>query len=188
MPDDLPRYRGRLRVIDCGAFTGVSLHKLRSEGYEIEAFAAFEPDPDNFAVLASRDYGADQGICLPLATWSSLAQLRFASNNAMDSALADDGDIVVQCVAIDAVLKGFAPNLIKLDVEGAEGETLAGLEHTIRTYRPNLCISAYHTADHLYDLALLIDSWQLGYRFHLRVHSHNSFGVVVYARQTEHES
>ena len=183
VPADLPRYINPLRVIDCGAYTGVALHKLRKAGYDIEAFAAFEPDLANFGLLAKHDYGAREAICLPLATWSSHQQLRFASDGSMGSTLSSDGETVVQCVKVDEVLRGFSPTLIKLDVEGAETETLKGMEQMIRASRPNLCISAYHTARDLFELALLIDSWNLGYRFHLRVHEQNTFGVVVYARQ-----
>lgn len=183
VPDDLPRYADPLRVVDCGAYTGVALHKLRKAGYDIEAFAAFEPDLANFSLLASRDYGAREAICLPLATWSSHQQMRFAADSSMGSTLSDAGDTVVQCVKVDEVLRGFAPTLIKLDVEGAETETLKGMEQMIRTSRPNLCISVYHTARDLFDLALMVDSWGLGYRLHLRVHEQNTFGVVVYARQ-----
>lgn len=183
VPEDLPRYAAPLRVIDCGAYTGVALHKLRKAGYDIEALAAFEPDLANFGLLASRDYGAREAICLPLATWSSHVQMRFAADSSMGSALSDQGDTVVQAVKIDEVLRGFAPNLVKLDVEGAESETLKGMEQTIRAHRPNLCISVYHTARDLYELALMVADWDLGYRFHLRVHEHNTFGVVVYARQ-----
>ena len=52
-PADLPRLAEPLRVVDCGAFTGVAIHKFLKAGYAIDSFAAFEPDPDNFAVLAS---------------------------------------------------------------------------------------------------------------------------------------
>jgi hypothetical protein len=71
-------------------------------------------------------------------------------------------------------------NLIKLDVEGAEIETLKGMEQLIRSQRPNLLVSAYHTPGHLHELAELIESWQLGYSFHLRMHEYNTFGVVLY--------
>jgi FkbM family methyltransferase len=183
VPVDLPRYTEPLRVIDCGAFTGVALHKLRKADYSIEAFAAFEPDLANFGILASRDFGAREAICLPLATWSSHQQMHFSADSSMGSSLSDAGETVVQCVKVDEVLRGFVPNLVKLDVEGAECETLKGMEKIIRESRPNLCISVYHSARDLFDLALMIDDWGLGYRFHLRVHEQNTFGVVVYARQ-----
>lgn len=182
-PSDLPRFAGSLRLIDCGAFTGVAIHKFLTAGYAIDSVVAFEPDPASFAILASRDFPIGRSLCLPLGTWSATTQLKFASGSAMASHVSDDGDVAIQCVAVDDVLHGEAVNLVKLDVEGAEIETLKGMQRIIGEQRPNLLISAYHTPGHLHEIAALIDNWHLGYRFHLRVHEHNSFGVVLYALQ-----
>ena len=184
-PADLPRFAEPLRLIDCGAFTGVAIHKLLKADYTIDSFAAFEPESANFAILAARDFPVRRALCLPLGTWSTTRQLKFSSGRAMASRLSDEGDMTIQCVAIDDVLQDEPVNLVKLDVEGAEIETLNGMQRIIREQRPNLLISAYHTPGHLHEIAELIDDWGLGYRFHLRVHEHNSFGVVLYALQNE---
>ena len=92
---------------------------------------------------------------------------------------------MVQCVAVDDILHGASINLVKLDVEGAEIETLKGMEQLVRTQRPNLLLSAYHTPGHLYEIAELVNSWQLGYRLFLRVHEYNTFGVVLYCLRDE---
>lgn len=179
-PKDLPRYAGPLRVVDCGAFTGVASHKFLSAGYALDTVVAFEPDPTSFATLASRHFPANRTLNLPLGTWSSTRQLRFASDGSMGSALSDTGEVTIQCVAIDDVLQGECINLVKLDVEGAEIETLKGMARIIRHQRPNLLVSAYHTPGHLFEIADLVSAWDLGYRFHLRVHEYNTFGVVLY--------
>lgn len=182
-PADLPRFAEPLRLIDCGAFTGVAVHKFLAAGYAIDRLVAFEPDLANFAILVGRNFPIARSLCLPLGTWSSTTQLKFSSGSSMASHLSDQGDITIQCVAIDDILRGEAINLVKLDVEGAEIETLKGMEQLIRDQRPNLLVSAYHTPGHLHEIAELIDDWGLGYRFHLRVHEQNSFGVVLYALQ-----
>ena len=182
-PIDLPRFAEPLRLIDCGAFTGVAIHKFLTAGYAIDSVIAFEPDLANFAILANRDFPIAKALCLPLGTWSSTIQLKFSSGSSMASHLSDHGDVTIQCVAVDEVLRGEAINLVKLDVEGAEIETLKGMSELIREQRPNLLVSAYHTPGHLHEIAELIDDWGLGYKFHLRVHEQNSFGVVLYALQ-----
>ncbi len=184
-PTDLPRFVEPLRIVDCGAFTGVAIHKFLTAGYAIDSVVAFEPDPANFATLASRDLPVGRSLCLPLGTWSTTTQLNFSSGNSMASHLSDSGDVTIQCVAIDDVLHGEQVNVVKLDVEGAEIESLKGMEQLVRDQRPNLLVSAYHTPGHLHEIAELIDDWGLGYRFHLRVHEQNSFGVVLYALQDE---
>ena len=180
-PRDLPRYAGPLRLVDCGAFTGVAIQKFITAGYTIDSAIAFEPDPASFATLAARTFPIPRRLNLPLGTWSSTTQLRFASDSSMASHLSDSGDVSIQCVAIDDVLCGEQVNAVKLDVEGAEIETLKGMARLVRDQRPNLLVSAYHTPGHLHEIATLIDDWQLGYSFHLRVHEQNSFGVVLYA-------
>jgi hypothetical protein len=103
----------------------------------------------------------------------------------MGSCVSDEGNVTIQCVAVDDVLHGECVNLVKLDVEGAEIETLKGMQRIIREQRPNLLVSVYHTPGHLHEVADLIDEWQLGYRFHLRVHEYNTFGVVLYCLRDE---
>jgi FkbM family methyltransferase len=179
-PQGLPRHPERLRVIDCGAYTGVALEKFCGAGYKIDAYLAFEPDPHNYARLCLKDFGAASGISLPLGVWSSSARLQFSSNAGMGSGIDAAGDTVIQCVSGDEVQKHFAPNLIKFDVEGAEVEALHGFRRTIADYRPNLCVSVYHTPAHLFEIPLLIESWRLGYEFYLRVHEQSTFGVVLY--------
>ena len=182
-PADLPRFAEPLRLIDCGAFTGVAVHNFLTAGYTIDSLVAFEPDLGNYAILASRNFPIRSALCLPLGTWSTTTQLKFSSGSSMASHLSDEGDVTIQCVAVDDLLHGQPVNLVKLDVEGAEIETLKGMQRVIHEQRPNLLVSAYHTPGHLHEIAELIDDWGLEYRFHLRVHEQNSFGVVLYALQ-----
>lgn len=184
-PLDLPRYAGPMKLVDCGAFTGVAIHKFLTAGYEIESVVAFEPDEASFAKLVSRDFAVRRKLCLPLGTWSRTTQLNFASDNSMGSCLSDNGNVMVQCVAVDDALGGEEVNLVKLDVEGAEIETLLGMQELIREQRPNLLLSVYHTPGHLYEIADLVARWDLGYRFHLRVHEFNTFGIVLYCLRDE---
>ena len=182
-PNDLPKFLNPLRIIDCGAFTGVALEKFQKAGYEIDSILAFEPDPENYKKLLNNKTTAKLKIFLPLATHSEDVILKFSSDNGMGSKLDEDGGVSVQATKIDSVQIGFNPNLIKFDVEGAEIETLIGAENTIKKIRPNLCISAYHKPYHIFQIQELVQSWNLDYKFYLRVHEHNSFGVVLYCLQ-----
>ena len=52
--------------------------------------------------------------------------------------------VEIKAVSIDEHLKDENITFIKLDIEGAEIETLQGAEETIRRCNPKLEISAYH--------------------------------------------
>ena len=182
-PSDLPGYSAPLRLIDCGAYTGTAIDQFLQAGYAIEALAAFEPDPENFQKLLINDFPIAERQFFPVGTWSAKRQFRFSNKGSMGSNIDPMGDCIIDCVALDDALGDFHPNLIKLDVEGAEFETLIGAKNIISTDLPSLCISIYHSAEDFYRLGLLIHSWGLNYKFYLRLHEHNTFGAVLYCRQ-----
>ena len=184
-PEDLPRYVQPLRLIDCGACTGIVIEKFKKNGYDLDSYIGFEPDKSNYEKLTSRKFDVNNSIMLPLGTWSTNSQLRFSAQASTGSSIDEDGDCVIQCVKIDSAIMGFKPNIIKFDVEGAEIETILGAKQTIEEFKPNLCISLYHKPDHLFSIPLLIDSLNLNYKFYLRIHEYNTFGVVLYCLQED---
>jgi len=185
-PPDLPAWPHPLRLIDCGAYDGDTLRQVRGLGLTLEAYAAFEPDPGNFSKLAREIDATPSGApalaaLWPCGAWSHGCQLRFSSGHGSGSAVNAQGDTVIQCTALDDALPSFAPNLIKMDIEGAELPALLGAVRTIRTHRPGLAICLYHEPAHLWQIPLLVAGWSLGYRFYLRCHYHNGFELVLYA-------
>ena len=182
-PVDLPRYSEPIRLIDCGAYTGTAIHRFLQAGYAVDAVAAFEPDPESFRKLSANDFPIAEKQFFPMGTWSVKRQFRFSNKGSMASNIDPLGSSTIDCVAIDEVLSAFHPNLIKLDVEGAEFDTLIGARNIISSDLPSLCISIYHSAEDFYRLGLLIHSWGLNYKFYLRLHEHNTFGAVLYCRQ-----
>ena len=184
-PPDLPAWKRPLRLIDCGAFDGDTLRQVRGLKLPLDAYAAFEPDPANFTKLAREIDAAPNGApalaaLWPCGAWSHGCQLRFSSGHGTGSAVNAQGDTVIQCASLDEALPSFAPNLIKMDIEGAEYPALLGAARTIRAHRPGLAICLYHEPAHLWQIPLLIHGWNLGYRFYLRSHCHNGFELVLY--------
>jgi FkbM family methyltransferase len=182
-PIDLPRFLDPLNIIDCGASVGAALEKFSAAGYMINEYIGFEPDLNNFSKLIQKKLWASNPLFLPLGVWNKNMQLNFSGGLNAASSINEDGSDTIQCVKLDDIIPNFSPNLIKLDVEGAELEALEGLEMIIKKNKPNLCISVYHTASHLLDIPLLIDSFDLDYKFFIRVHEQNTFGIVLYCLQ-----
>jgi hypothetical protein len=108
-------------------------------------------------------------------------QLRFSSGNRINSTLSDDGDTVIQCVALDHVLPDFRPSFINMDIEGAEPQALKGAEQLIRRHRPDLAICVYHQPAHLWDIALQLHALVPDYRFFLRNYTGFPAETVLYA-------
>jgi FkbM family methyltransferase len=185
-PLDLPPWPSPLRFIDCGAFDGDTLRHLSAIKLPVEAVVAFEPDPTNFIKLAQ--YCQAKGPCRPSAVslfpcgvGASTSQVRFTSGQGEGSRASLAGDTVIQCVSIDEALPSFRPNLIKMDIEGAEVDALLGARRTISEHRPGLAVCVYHHPAHLWELPLLVRqlTGTTG-RFFLRSHAFNGFEVVLY--------
>lgn len=180
-PDDLPRYNEPLRLIDCGAYTGVAYRKFVKK-YAIDKYLAFEPDPKNFSGLCRSGVQCPDTMLVPLGVSDKTEVLRFSVGKDMGSTLDVHGNSLIQCVAVDDMLPSFDANLIKFDVEGAETAALQGMKKLISKKRPNLCVSVYHRPEDLVAIPKMIQSWDLDYRMYLRSHEHNCFGTVLYAR------
>jgi hypothetical protein len=82
-------------------------------------------------------------------------------------------------------LPAFAPNLIAMDIEGAEPGTMRDACRLIARHRPGLAISVYHTPGHLWQIPLPPHDWNLSDRFYLRGHVHDSFDLMLYALPAE---
>lgn len=172
-PADLPRWRDPMRLIDCGAYVGDTIAALARNGFHFAAVAAFEPDPENFARL-QRNIGTDcSTVCFPCGVSDATALKTFSASASAGSRI--DADCAdghsIHCVAIDDPLHDFARTLIKMDIEGEESGALNGAQRTIAPSRPVPAVSMYHCPAQLWEIPLLIDSWQLGCRFFLRSHA-----------------
>ena len=84
--------------------------------------------------------------------------------------------------ALDAFFQNReAPTFIKMDIEGAEREALAGVEQLIRSHKPKLAICAYHKVEDIYTLPELIRTFRDDYTFYLRHYSDTIYETVLYA-------
>jgi len=180
-PNDLAPYPDPINLIDCGAYTGVAYRKF-SQKYVIKKYLAFEPDLQNFSRLLLEQIKSEEVTLLPLGVWNNTTQLRFSVGQEMGSAIDTNGDTLIQVVSVDDVTPNFDATVVKFDVEGAELNGLKGMKKLISAKRPFLCVSLYHRPEDLVLIPRELASWGLNYKFYLRVHEHNGFGTVLYAR------
>lgn len=183
---DDAQMRKPLRFIDCGAFDGDTVLQLFHKYGTVKSIAAFEPDLDNFrklvSLVKSGEFRLADTISLwPCGVWSSSEQLNFSEGGGEAGSIKKDGSVTIQCVSLDDVLHGFQPDFIKMDIEGAEYDALLGAKKLIHDDLPDMAICVYHRPAHVWQIPLLIKSWDLGYRFYLRSYGYNGFDTVLYA-------
>ena len=65
--------------------------------------------------------------------------------------------------------------LIKIDVEGFDMEVLRGAEKTVKQFKPVVIGSIYHNAPQFFEFKPLLESWNLGYKFHFEKLNPNRF-------------
>jgi FkbM family methyltransferase len=185
-PADLPRWPEPLRFIDCGAYTGDTVQKLHEARFKISALATFEPNLENYRTLTGNLNKVTGGVHFPCCVSDSSRLSGFDPSLGAGGHLVESGGDPVFCVRLDDALPDFAPNLIKMDIEGEEPAALRGAEQMLRAHRPSLAISVYHRAEHLWEVFEQLQGYGLGYRFHLRHHSPGTFDVVLYAVRDLH--
>lgn len=156
---------------DLGAYTGDTIRELLR--YTDGAFAsitALEPDRRSFRKLTAYAEGLSGNVrCEQAGAWSSDTVLYFSDQAGRQSRVAKQGR-ETQMRALDSVLDGAPCTYLKMDVEGAEREAIAGASQTIRQYRPKINIAAYHKSEDFFQLPLLVHTLCPDYRLYLRHH------------------
>ena len=78
-----------------------------------------------------------------------------------------DNSFSIQSMTIDSYVEENNLNvgLIKVDVEGEEKNLLKGAINTLKTQKPILFLSIYHSVDDFFDIKPWIDHLDLGYKF-----------------------
>ena len=189
-PKDFKLEKGYGCFVDCGAFTGDTILRVNENIGTINTLIAFEPDLINFEKLTKnisnfKEQIADNLLLYPCGVWSKTEKLKFSNRGGSGSTLAAEGDTVIQCVSLDDALFKIKPTLIKMDIEGAEYNAVKGSKGIIQKYKPDLAICLYHNINHLWDIPLLIEGWDLGYKFYLREYQLYNHETVMYATCTE---
>lgn len=143
-------------VMDVGAHVGVFTHFALKSGAEM--VVAVEPEPTNLECLRRNFAGEIAGgrlVIVPMGLWSSESSMELSlgvGNSGENSMVLDrEGSrISVPVTTIDRLAVELALerlDFIKMDIEGAEREALAGGIETIRRFRPRLMLDTYHLPD-----------------------------------------
>ncbi len=133
--------RPGMRVLDLGANIGYYTMLAAARVGPAGSVIAFEPGPANGALLAAsvaaNGFGNVALFSCAVADSAGVVGLRLDDSNGQIDAAGAPGATLVQAVSLDQLLGPAHPvDLIKLDIEGAEGLALAGMRGLLRAARP----------------------------------------------------
>lgn len=128
---------------------------------------SFEPNPANFKSIR-RQLSLNSLTQVTLSPFALSdrcgSQKMDTSINSSQGRLADSGDLEVETHTCDCLVetRGFSPpDLIKIDVEGHEGQVLQGAQRTLERYKP-IVLCDYNDSSTLETVSAILTP--LGYR------------------------
>lgn len=165
-------------VLDCGANVGAFTREALLAGASL--VVAIEPSERNITCLR-RTFAAEieQGrvVVCPKGVWHEEDELTMwvYPNSALDSFVMNaraEGDQPPEAVefpvtTLDRIVKQYQlsrVDFIKMDIEGAEGNALAGAVGTLRRYHPRLAIATENLQQDQYKIRDFITSISDDYR------------------------
>jgi FkbM family methyltransferase len=174
--------------VDCGAFDGDTIRLfLAHQKGKFGRIFAFEPDAGNYERLCAYVASLDEPVRRRIITshagvGSRRGKLSFNATGGTAAALSDAGTTRVEVVPIDELIPSEpAPLFIKIDVEGAESEALAGAAPMIRDRHPVLAMSVYHRPDDLWQLPFALHSLNPASQLFMRTLGEDGMDIVCFA-------
>lgn len=173
-------------LFDCGAFTGDTIEDFVTfTNKKYRKIVAFEPDEKNVKRLnAFINNKIENVVVIQKATGDKNGKVAFLNNGNMFSKTVDVKDssdeLSVDIVRLDSYID-YHPTLIKMDIEGAELESLIGASQIIATQKPKLAICIYHMPFDFYEIPNFLKSLVPEYKFKVRQHEPGFCETVLYA-------
>jgi FkbM family methyltransferase len=138
-------------VFDAGAFCGMTTIVLARIVGPCGRVFAFEPDAKNRALLERNiaEAGLGNVTVVPRGLWKSTTELSFVadqglSSHVLEGTVASAARVSVMSFADACQLAGAVPSFVKMDIEGAEVETIEGALEFIGRQRIHFSIASYH--------------------------------------------
>lgn len=174
--------------VDCGAFDGDSAFAfMKWCNNHYKHIYCFEPDKKNYVLCKqnlSEEISKEKCTVFNKGTWSSNTELSFSDTADVASHICDDG---IQRIAVEAldqellVKRNEKVTFIKMDIEGAELETLKGASRLIAEQKPKLAICVYHKPEDIFTIPEYLRALNPDYKFYLRHYTFAEWDTVLYA-------
>lgn len=168
--------------VDAGSYNGqTTFDFIKWCDNNYDKVFCFEPNENNFSNVVEKLKGTSNVEIVNAGTWNEERTLSFCSNGPASKITEDNSDCSINVTTIDKVVKEEKVTFIKMDVEGAELESLLGARNTIIKNKPDLAICIYHKWLDFIDLPDTILDLVPEYKFAIRHYSNNTTETVLYA-------
>lgn len=183
-------------VIDGGAHTGnTAIYFSEKVGLEGHVHA-FEPSPTTFSYLEQNisDVGLPNISNVHAALGEFVGQVTFPDSLCPGASLNGKfygvENVSVPQTTIDSYCSShnIIPTFIKLDVEGAEYQTLNGAKESIQKYNPKMVISLYHRDNDFVEIPHLLLDINPYYEFYVKHSSNNLCETVLFCKPTDYKN
>lgn len=161
---------------DFGAYTGDTIKEAVSLYPNLDKIAGFEPDPKTFKKLEANTEGLNPTLFNALV-WNEETELILRSGGAMNTII--ENNVLMtenlqkkKCTSVKALTGDtslpFAPDIIKMDVEGCEMRAIEGCSEIISKYKPILRVSIYHNHRDIFEIYEKISALNPDYKYTIR--------------------
>lgn len=179
------KYEEKEIFVDAGCYNLATTKDFKKKCKGLIKSYAFEPDDYNYQqcynVLNEEKESLPNVQLYPYGTWSCETTLCFDASSDGCSHIGE-GSNEIKTIAIDDVVgKRDKITFIKMDVEGAELESLKGAKEIIKRDSPKLAICIYHKPEDIITIPLYIKELVPQYKFYLRSYSNADNEMVLYA-------
>jgi FkbM family methyltransferase len=182
-PDHIISFKENELFVDCGVFDGETIKEFISRNNNTFSYVyGFEPDKNNYenSVANLKTISSDKLKIFNFGSWHQKDTLKFNSISERVSEIDPNGTEEIMVESIDDLITNNKVSFIKMDVEGAELNSLKGAEQNIKLNRPKLAICLYHKPEDIFDITFWIDSLELNYKYYVRLHTRFSQELVLY--------
>jgi FkbM family methyltransferase len=168
-------YMHNKRHIDVGAFDGDTALEYTGYNKNYSDIVAFEPDKINYKKLIGNTSGIRNIICENAAVSDRDGLINVEGKGNRGSFISEGTEGDIKTVSIDTYCRqrninecGIEVGSIKIDAEGMDRQVLQGAVNVIYRNRPDIMAAVYHRAGDMFDIPLLLRSYDYKYRLYLR--------------------
>lgn len=175
--------KGKNIFIDAGSYDGQSTSEFIAWcGNNYEKVFCFEPSKNSYNAITNKFINNRKIQIINAGTWNRAGKVGFIFDGAgsrITECPTDENTIDV--VTIDQIVGEDKVSFIKMDVEGAESESLEGAQSVIKRNKPHLAVCTYHKPLDFIDIPLKILEYVPEYKFAFRHYSNTAIETVLYA-------